>query len=98
MIRKHLITLTAFASLAAAGTAARADDITMDTSVFMSTKSRAEVRAEAELANLLGTTRVSEVDLAPTMAAAKNTGRSREDVRAEVGEASRTFVMQWYPA
>lgn len=98
MVRKHLITLAAFASLAAAGTAARADDITMDDSAFMSTKSRAEVCAETELALAQGTVFVSEVDLSPTMPAAKTAGRTRADVRAEVGEASRRFVMQWYPA
>jgi uncharacterized protein YcbX len=98
MIRKHLVTLAAFASLAAAGTAARADDITLDTSVFMSAKSRAEVCAETELAIAQGAVFASEVDLSPTMQAAKAAGRSRADVRAEVGEASRKFVMLWYPA
>lgn len=98
MVRKQLIALAAFATLAAAGTAARADDITMDDSVFMSTKSRAEVCAETELAIAQGLVFVSEVDLSTTRPAMQAAGRTRADVRAEVGDASRKFVMQWYPA
>jgi hypothetical protein len=98
MVRKHLVALAAFASFAAAGTAARADDITMANESFMSTKTRAEVCAETELAAAKGLTRVSEIDLSPTKAAPDYVGRTRADVRAETGLASRRFVMQWYPA
>ncbi|MBL8341200.1 MAG: DUF4148 domain-containing protein [Rubrivivax sp.] len=98
MTRKHLVALVAFVSFAAAGTAARADDITIAHESFMSTKSRAEVCAEAEQAAAKGLTQLSEVDLASTQPAHNGAGRSRADVRAEVGEASRRFAMMWYPA
>lgn len=99
MARKQLIALAAFAALAAAGTAARADDITMvDDSKFMSTKTRAEVLAEVLKARAEGTLMVSEVDLAPTMMANKPSTLSREQVRAEVGDSARRAILQWYPA
>ena len=44
MNSKAIIAIAAFAALA--GTAARADDITVDTTPFQSVKSRAEVQAE----------------------------------------------------
>lgn len=99
MVRKQLIALAAFATLAAAGTAARADDITIADESFMSTKTRAEVREEVLQARAIGATLVSEVDLSPTMPAkAAARGLSRDQVRAEVGDAARRFVMMWYPA
>jgi len=99
MVRKQLIALAAFATLAAAGTAARADDITIADESFMSTKTRAEVRDEVLRSRAAGATLVSEVDLSTTMpmkAAAR--GLSRNEVRAEVGDNARRFVMTWYPA
>ena len=98
MTRKQLIALAAFASLAVAGTAARADDITMADESFMSSKTRAEVQAEVLKARADGAVFASEIDLAPTMAAKKGSAVSREQVRAEVGDAARKAVMQWYPA
>jgi hypothetical protein len=99
MVRKPLIALAAFATLAAAGTAARADDITIADETFMSTKTRAEVRAEVLQARAVGATLVSEVDLSPTMPVpAAGHGLSREQVRAQVGDDARRFVMKWYPA
>jgi hypothetical protein len=98
MVRKQLIALAAFATLAAAGTAARADDITMADESFMSTKTRAEVRAEVLKARAAGTVFASEIDLSPTMPAQKGSAVSREQVRAEVGDNNRLAIMLWYPA
>jgi len=98
MTRKQLIALATLASLTFAGTAARADDITMAEESFMSSKTRAEVRAEVLKARAAGVVFASEVDLAPTMTAKKASAVSREQVRAEVGDAARKAVMQWYPA
>jgi len=98
MIRKQLFALAAFVTLAAAGTTARADDITMVDESFMSTKTRAEVRAEVLKARADGVVFASEIDLSPTMTANKTSTVSRDQVRAEVGEASRRAVMLWYPA
>jgi hypothetical protein len=98
MFSKSHLTLAAFVTLAAAGTAARADDITMANEAFMSAKTRAEVRAETLKAIAAGTARVTELDLSPTMAARQGPALSREQVRAEVGATSRAAVMMWYPA
>ncbi|MBI5718198.1 MAG: DUF4148 domain-containing protein [Burkholderiales bacterium] len=98
MVRKQFIALAAFATLAAAGTAARADDITIVDESFMSSKTRAEVCDEVLQARAAGVVFTSEVDLASTMPAKKASVVSRDQVRAEVGEASRRFVMLWYPA
>lgn len=99
MVRKHFIALAAFATLVAAGTSARADDITIADETFTSTKTRAEVHAEVLQARATGATFVSEVDLSPTMPAQRPmAGLSRDQVRAEVGENARRFVMTWYPA
>ena len=98
MARKHFIALAAFATLAAAGTTARADDITMADESFMSSKTRAEVRAEVLKARAAGDVFTSEVDLSPTMMARRGSAVSREQVRAEVGDNARRTVMLWYPA
>ena len=98
MTRKQLIALAAFATLAAAGTAARADDITMVRDSFMSNKTRAEVLAEVVKARADGGVFVTEVDTSSTMAARRDSNVSRDQVRAEVGAASRKAIMVWYPA
>ena len=98
MVRKKLIALAAFATFAAAGTAARADDITIANESFMSTKTRAEVRAEVLKARADGVLFVSEVDTSSTMAAKQGSTLSRAQVRAEVGEQARRAIMVWYPA
>jgi hypothetical protein len=98
MARKQFIALAAFASLAFAGTAARADDITMADNSFMSSKTRAEVQAEVLRARAEGAVFASEVDLSPTMPTKVGSAVSREQVRAEVGDAARKALMRWYPA
>lgn len=101
MIRKQLLSLAAFATLAAAGTAARADDITMAAEIqhFMSTKTRAEVRAELLKARAEGTAAVSEIDLTPTMATKPGSVVSRDEVRAQAASpAARSVLRMWYPA
>ena len=95
MVRKQLITL---AALAFAGTAALADDITIDNTPFVSMKTRAEVHAEAVRANLAGQTRTSEVDLSPTMARESNSTLTREQVRAELLNSPRAQVLTYNPA
>jgi hypothetical protein len=101
MARNHIIALAAFAALAATGTAAHADDITIADEIvaFQSTKSRAEVCDEVLAARTAGIVSfTSEVDLSSTMAAAPASALTREQVRAEVGDAARRHVMLWYPA
>lgn len=98
MARKQLIVLAAFASFVFAGTAARADDITMVNESFMSAKTRAEVQSEVLKARADGAVFASEIDLSPTMTAKQGSAVSRESVRAEVGVATRTAFIQWYPA
>ncbi len=90
MFYKQIVT---FAALAIAGTAAFAEDITIDHSVFMSQKTRAEVHAEAVKANLAGQTRVSEVELSPTMAHQEGSTLTREKVRVELRAQPRHRVM-----
>ena len=89
---------TLLVALALAGTAARADDITMADETFTSTRTRAEVHAEVLQARAAGVDFVSEIDLSPTMAAKRTSTITRAQVQAEVGEAARRLVMQWYPA
>ena len=97
MVRKHLLALAAFATLATAGTAARAEDITMANESFMSTKTRAEVCDELAQARAAGFVAIGEIDLSPTVQA-KASPLTRDQVRAEVGEASRRAILMWYPA
>jgi hypothetical protein len=92
--------LIAIASLAAAG-AAFADDITPDhTAQALSTKSRAQVRAELFQARADGTIKVWSTSYNP-LAVARSL-RSRDDVKAErsyaydvafYGEDSGSFVL-----
>ena len=98
MVRKQFIALAAFAALATAGTAARADDITIANEPFVPTKTRAEVHAETIKAKADGVVFASEIDLAPTMTPSRTSTLSRDQVRAEVGDASRRLFMNWYPA
>jgi Domain of unknown function (DUF4148) len=98
MVRKQLIALAAFATLAAAATAARADDITMANESFMSTKTRTEVRAEVLKARAEGVVFASEIDTSPTMARPQGSTVSREQVRAEISTNSRKAILEWYPA
>jgi hypothetical protein len=95
MIRKQVLVL---ALLGLAGTAAMAESPTIDNSVFMSTLTRAEVRAEVIAAREAGTLGVSEIDLSPTMAAMLNSGLSREAVRAFATQMARAQFLKAYPA
>jgi hypothetical protein len=95
MIRKQALVL---AFLGLAGSAAMADDITMDNSVFMSTRTRAEVVAEVIAACEAHTLGVSEIDLSPTMPAVRTSTLTREQVRAQATQVSRTQFLQAYPA
>ena len=101
MARKHLIALASFVVLATAGGAAHADDITMDTTPFMSQKSRAEVQAEVLKARAAGDVGVTEIDLAPTMAARVMPTLSRDSVRLQTERSAamdRAAFRAIYPA
>lgn len=99
MFRKTTLALVAFAALAAAGTAARADDITMDTTSFVPMTSRAEVEAEVLRARAAGTLSfTSEVDQSSTMPMMPASGLSRDAVRAAVTGAPRMIDVTINPA
>ena len=95
MFRKSALALFAFGLTA---TAALADDITMEASAFMSTKTRAEVQAEVLKARQAGQLVVTEVDLSPTMPASRASSVTREQVRAEHSAAARARFLANYPA
>ncbi len=88
MNAKSLVTLVAFAF---AGTAAMAQEVTVDTTPFHVTKTRAEVRAEVLKAHAAGVLQFStELDayVQPAMAAAPSQ-LTRDQVRAEARIAVR---------
>lgn len=94
--KQALIALT----LAFAGTAAMADDITIADESFVATKSRAEVRAEVVQARAAGVLQFSsEFDalVQPAMAQPAST-LTREAVRAEVLKSPRVQVLAYNPA
>jgi hypothetical protein len=95
---RTVTTLAAFAALAATGTAARADDITIAHEMFTSTQTRAEVCEQVAQARAAGLVFSSEVDLSPTMTAKNGSAVSREQVRADAGKQSRDQFLKWYPA
>jgi hypothetical protein len=72
--------------IAFAGTAALADDITIDTNPSLSTKSRAEVKAEVLQARAQGLLQTAG-EFSPVQAVAQST-TSREAVRSEVRAAN----------
>lgn len=74
--------LIALATLAFAGGAATAGEITIADDTFVAQKSRAEVRAEALKAQAEGTLRISEVDTSTPQA--EPSALTREQVRAEL--------------
>ena len=84
--------LIVLATLAFAGTAAMADDITMVNDKFISTKTRAEVKAEVLKARAAGVLQFStemqaqvDVPFMPSMpATATATAVTREQVRSQV--------------
>lgn len=84
---KQLATLVAFAF---AGTAALADDITIDTTPFTAQKTRAEVKAEVLAARAAG------IAYAPTEVQAVEPATAstltREQVRAELSAAPKARV------
>lgn len=78
--------LISTALIAFAGTAALADDITIDTTPSLSTRSRAEVKAEVLQARAQGLLQTSG-DFSPVQAVA-SVSTSREAVRSEVRAAN----------
>ena len=80
--------LFVLATLAFAGTAAMADDITLVNDKFISTKTRAEVMAEVLKARAAGVLQFStemqaQVDVPSTPATATATAVTREQVRSQ---------------
>ncbi len=88
--------IIAFAAIAFAGTAAMADDITVDNTAFTAQKTRAEVRAEVITARHTGQfVAVDEQYEAPVVAKSTLT---REEVRAAARTAPKRGVMTFNPA
>jgi hypothetical protein len=86
MNAKQLISMTL---IAFAGTAALADDITIDTTPSLSTKTRAEVKAEVLQARAQGLLQTSgDLSPVPAVAAVAPSTTSREAVRSEVRAAN----------
>lgn len=90
---KQLATLVAFAF---AGTAALADDITVDTTPFSAHKSRAEVKAEVLSARAAGIA-YAPVEVQADEAAAPSM-LTREQVRAELRSAPKAKVAAYNDA
>lgn len=93
------------ATLAFAGTAAMADDITVANDKFISTKTRAEVTAEVLKARAAGVLQFStelqaQVDVPPARASATATAHSltREQVRSQVLRSPRVQAGEVTPA
>jgi hypothetical protein len=89
MNTQSLIAAIAFAF---AGTAAMAQEVTVDTKPFHATRTRAEVRAEVLQAHRAGVLQFStelETYIQPLMATAPST-LTREQVRAEAREQARS--------
>ena len=82
MIRKSLVLLAVAAIAATAAAPAFADGITIDNSPFQSTRSRAEVRAEAVQAVSEGSTQRGEAYVVEQPAPA-GLGKTRAQVREE---------------
>ena len=87
----NIQSLVVLATLAFAGTAAMADDITMVNDKFISTKTRAEVKSEVLKARAAGVLQFStemqaQVDVPSTSATATATASAvtREQVRSQV--------------
>lgn len=95
MNAKQIIAIT---TLAFAGGAALADDITIVEDNFVAAKSRAEVQAEVRQARAAGAVFVSEVDLSTTRPQARASTLTRAEVQAELRNSPRQPVMQYNPA
>ncbi len=94
MVRKQLIALAAFAALAVAGTAVRAQEATpLVNDTFMSTKARAEVRAELVQALAHGFTLVGDGYQSSSMSMANTSTVTRDQVRAEILDALANGVV-----
>lgn len=76
-----LISIAALSIAAAAGSVF-ADDITIDNTVFVATKTRAEVRTELKQARADGSLAALTEDFVPVRTAAS--GLTRQEVRAEM--------------
>jgi hypothetical protein len=98
MVRKQLIALVV---LPLAGTAALADDITIDNTPFTSQKSRAEVQAEVQAEVLAAkadsTLRFNDID-GHYAAAPQRSALTRDAVRAQVTPQVRAALRTLYPA
>ena len=95
MNAKQIIAIT---TLAFAGSAALADDITIVDDHFVASQTRAEVQAEVRQARAAGETFVSEVDLSTTRQQARASTLTRAEVQAELRNSPRQRVMQYNPA
>ena len=96
MNAKQLITI---ATLAFAGTAAQADDITIVKDSFVPMQTRAAVRAEVLKARAAGVAQFAtefDAQLAPAAPAAAST-LTREQVRSELRNAPRNGVVTYDP-
>jgi len=92
--------LIGFATLALAGTAVMADDITIVADNFVATKSRAEVKAEvlqARAAGVLQFATERDVQVRPTRPVMPS-GLTREEVRAELLKSPRVPMGAYNPA
>jgi hypothetical protein len=84
--------LIAFAAIAFAGTAAMAQEVTVDSTPFHATRTRAEVQAEVLKARAAGVLQFStefDSQVAPVMAVAPS-ALTRAEVRAEAVKAVRS--------
>ncbi|MDO8420006.1 MAG: DUF4148 domain-containing protein [Rubrivivax sp.] len=95
MNAKQIIAIT---TLAFAGGAAMADDITIVEDNFVATQTRAAVLAEVRQARAAGDVFVSEVDLSTTQSPAQASTLTRAEVQAELRNSPRQTVMQYNPA
>lgn len=95
MNAKQIIAIT---TLAFAGGAAMADDITIVEDNFVAAKTRAEVQAEVRQARAAGDVFVGEVDLSTSPAQAQASTLTRAEVQAELRNSPRQRVMQYNPA
>lgn len=95
MNAKQIIAIT---TLAFAGSAAIADDITIVEDNFVAAKTRSEVQAEVRQARAAGEVFVSEVDLSMTRPQARTSTLTRAEVQAELRNSPRQRVMQYNPA
>lgn len=99
MNRKLLLAIATFAALSVAGGAAQADDITIDHSTFVPTKTRTAVKAEVLKARASTLRFDSELDLSTTLPRTQPSALLRDDVRAQARSVGqRAVFLAAYPA